>query len=429
MIADQLNLFPLYQAGGARYRSLKEAALALGSARVHAQHALIRRPGEAANMARYARRSKAIRQGAYGRDTLLRYVRAVPPGEGFGLADLHARGKGRTKTASRKIAELGVAALERHIEASWNPDARHVVMHSSGYDSRLLSALLHRIASRRGPGWLGETKFVCFQPEIEFARAIFNHIGWQGERWAPVRPTAPAVDYYAPCLDFATMGANLSESERFWGGPLITQLELAGYLDTAKPMQVLTALFSDETQKWNRLNWGDIAWFIGCFWFDNPAVFPGVPECEAILPFASRPWLEVVTEHSWPNFGEHEAPVRALVKGKSGIDAMKIAMLRTIDPELAALPNFRFEVRAIRERNRTPQDPGRGHIDQQKISSATAQAMEDAYRSSWYATAIGPDRLDYQNDRTFVYWSDRNAHYMKAAIYEHLRGLGVTLSR
>ncbi len=93
-------------------------------------------------------------------------------------------------------------------------------------------------------------------------------------------------------------------------------------------------------------------------------------------------------------------------------------MLRRLDPELDALPNFRFEVGAMRERNG-------GHIDQQAISMGTARRMESDYKASWYAQTIGPATLGYLHDRVFRYYDDTNRHYIKAAICEHLIGQGV----
>ena len=101
-----------------------------------------------------------------------------------------------------------------------------------------------------------------------------------------------------------------------------------------------------------------------------------------------------------------------------GTEVHSDTMLRMLDPELDALPNFRFEVKAIRERNG-------GHIDQQELSAETATRMENDYRGSWYAQNIGPATLGYLHDRVFRYYDDKNCHYIKAAICEHLIGQGV----
>ena len=238
-----------------------------------------------------------------------------------------------------------------------------------------------------------------------------------------------AVDYYAECLDFRTVGSELSEAERFWGAPLKIQRNLSGYLDTSQKLQGACALFGDELTKWNRLGWGNVAWFLSCFAFDNPGVLPGRPDCEFILPFASEAWVRLQTTYRMPNFAEYPEHIRKLVHGVSAIDAFKLSMLHQIDPALPLFPNWRFEAKEVREKNRGPSDPGRGHIDQQKISQKTAEKMEDDYRKSWYAKALGPATLDYQRDRTFVYWSDHNSHYMKAAIYQNLIDLGVTVRK
>lgn len=423
----QLPMFPVYQtADGSQYRTLHEAARALKTVRANPGHTLIRRPAEKQNMERYAQRAKRIIDGTYDRSTLLQDVRAVMQPMPAELTKLLPKQSGKQHVDDvDKHTDKLLATLIKHVRRSWNPHARHVVMHSSGYDTRLITSVLKHVAMEEGNNWLGEVTFVCFQPEIKHARAVFDYLGWPKSTWFPVDAGKPAVDYYAPCLDFKTIGANVSESERFWGGPLLTQLRLGGYLtDTAKPLQILSALFSDETCKWNRLKWGSVAWFVGCFLFDNPGIMPGVPQVEAILPFVNAEWLQLMSTFYLPR----------------SIDDSKLALLQRLDPALAdtkRFPNWRFSAKAIRERNVAAEAARCGlapenihnHIDQQKISQATAQKMEADYAASWYAQKVGPKKLDYQHRSYFVYWCDRNTHYMKAAFYQHLidQGVNVTL--
>jgi hypothetical protein len=427
-IYKQLPMLPVYRSGGSDYATLQEAALSLGIVQANPEHSLIRRPGVKQNMQRYARRANRIIAGTYDRSTLLKDVRAairVPHPE---IAKLFSRQSGKQEVDNIEAhADRMLATLIKHVRRSWNPLARHIVMHSSGFDTRLLTGVLRKVASEEGNNWLGEVKFVCFQPEIQDARKIFNHVGWPAATWHPIDPGRPGEDYYAPCFDFKTIGAHLSESERFWGGPFLTQLRLGRYLtdarDAGRPLQVLSALFSDETCKWNRLKWGNVAWFLGCYWFDNPGIMPGVPEATSILPFVNDEWLNLMSTYYLPMM----------------IDQFKLLMIKRLDPALADItrfPNWRFSAKKMRDRNvakeamrrNLPPEQIKPFIDQQAISQATAEKMDSDYRSSWYACEIGPPALRYREDRTFVYWSDQNTHYMKAAFYQHLIDNGVKVS-
>jgi hypothetical protein len=427
----QLPIMPVYSMGGETHAAatLSNVAIALGRVTLLPNHHLIRRPGEKQNMELYSTRSKQIRASSYHRETLFHEIDAdLQPVDSL-IKELYAQGRGNETvslggTSLQAWAQSGVRALSAHLERSWDPTARHVVMHSSGFDSRLVSVLLKQLAKKHGMDWIGETKFVCFEPEVSYAKAVYDHIGWPASMWHPIR--RPPVDYYAPCLDFATIGANLSDTERFWGGPLLVQTQLAAFLD-APNVQGVSALFGDETMKWNRLGWGDWAWFLGCFHFDNPGVMPGRPECSFIFPFVGLEWLRFMSRVRLPEFSVYPDRIRTRLRNAcanpSAIDAMKQAMLEVASGnQLAGMPNFRFQVRAMRERNG-------GHIDQQKISEKTAAKMEADYAASWYAQNVGPVTLNYQKERTFVYWSDRNSHYMKAAICEHLLRAGVTIDR
>jgi len=426
----QLPMFPIYRtADGTCHRTLHAAARALGSVRANPEHALVRRPGEKRNQDLYVRLAKQIIAGTYDRSTLLKDVRAVLKAPRVEISKLYPRQSGKQSVEDiDAYASKLLATLIKHVRQSWDPQARHIVMHSSGYDTRLLTGVLKKVAIEEGDNWLGDVKFICSQPEIKYARAVFNYMGWPASTWSPIDPGNPGQDYYRDALDFKTIGAHLSESERFWGGPFLTQLRLGGYLtearDKGRPLQMLSALFSDETCKWNRLKQGSVAWFLGCYWFDNPGIMPGVPEAEAILPFVNDEWLSLMSTYYLP----------------MTIDKFKLLMLKKLDPALADVkrfPNWRFEAKAMREKNvaREAQRCGlspeniKPFIDQQGLSQATAQKMEADYAASWYARTVGPKTVDYQWRRYFVYWSDRNKHYMQAAFYQHLidQGIEVTL--
>jgi hypothetical protein len=414
-------MYPMYRVGPKALPTLQDAAGAQTELAANPSHQLIRRPGTAKHTALYAARSKALvrTRGDHRRPSLLCGVEAASPEMADALVERLPKcaGEDRIRDLSA-FAQTATDALRGHIEANWDSGAKHVVMHSSGFDSRLLSVLLRSLVDEHGMAWLGDTRFVCFEPEVAYAHRLYQHVGWPEAMWYPIRGTA--VDYYAKCLDFATLGRELSEASRFWGGPLLAQLALTadGFLGDG-PVQGLTALFSDETIKWNRLRWGTLAWFVGCFFFDNPGVFPGRPDIHFLTPFVSQGWLDLLCQYRMPELATYPIAIQEYLRKAcahpGAIDAMKQVLLRHLDPALAVLPNFRFQVRAIRERND-------GHIDQQKISDATAQAMESSYRESWYARTHGPVTLDYQNERSFVYFSDRNTHYMKAAIYEPMFG-------
>lgn len=403
----QLPMMPVYETStGDHFPSLRAAAMELGIVTANPGHELIRRPGDtpgnAAKMARHAAAAELVKLGTYSRPTLISEVRTII-NDDEEISAFYAKEHGKKEISAKELAERSIKTIEQHIRAMWRPEARHLIMHSSGYDTRLVTGVLRKLHKELGDEWLGDVRFACFQPEIETAKVVFDHVGWPQEMWAPIDPDANGEDYYADCLDFRTCGKNLAEAERFWGGPLLIQLRLADYLDYPD-CQGLTALFSDETLKWNRLGWGDVAWFMACYFFDNPGIMPGRPDIDFIKPFVGDEWLELLTTY--------HVPIK--------MDDFKRLMIAQIDPALAELPNFRFQIGAIRKENG-------GHINQQKIGAEFAARMERDYADSWYAKSIGPGYLGFDKDRVFRYYDDKNSHYLKAAIYEDLLRCGVKI--
>jgi hypothetical protein len=422
---NQLPIFPVYASADGEFPTLRDAALFLGEVTANPSHKLERRPGQKPIMRVYDRRAKRLCAGNYERSTLLSEVRARPAKAPASVTSMYGRLHGTKVAAPEQVADLAIDAIARYLEESWDPAASHVMFHSSGYDTRLVAAILRQLAAQRGREWLGKVKFVCFEPELSLAHSIWLHGDWPSDSWEPIYPHHKPEDYYARCLDFRAVGRHLSEAERFWGGPLLTQIGLTERkILTEAPVQGVTALFGDETLKWSRCRWSSVAWFLSCWFFDNPGIFPSRPDCKFIAPFVSAPWFDVLTEFRVP----------------LAIDDFKLLMIKRVDPDLADLerfPNWRFEAKHVRARNIAKEATRRGlpkkdvqpFIDQQKISSATSAMMERDYAESWYAQTFGPSKLSFASDRAFRYWDDRNTHYMQAAIYEHLLDEGVEVKR
>ena len=412
----QLQQFPKYRAckGGiySLHDSLQDAA-AHADTTPNPGHTLVRGPGPVvkrvpANQRVHEQSAKAIINGDWSRPTLLHGVDVVMRYADPALEALYEMTAGTREMEPSWLACRAVDALTDHIIREWDPKAKHLIMHSSGYDSRLMSKLLMMIYRDRGDEWLGDVKFCCFQPEIIEATDIYTHVGWSLDYWHPIEPMANPLDYYAECLDFETVGKHFSEAERFWGGALKTQLALGDWLDGN--VQILSGLRSDESLKWARLNWGTVAWYQACFMWDNPGILPGRGDIPSILPFCSLEWMELLTTYRIP----------------LKIDEFKRLMIEQVDPDLAQLDNWReTECGAMRKRLG-------GHLSTQEISLMTQACMQLDYQNSWYAQNIGPEEIKVP---PVMHYSDEGAanprykppmppyitNYIKAAIYEGMR--------
>jgi hypothetical protein len=385
---NQLPMLPAYRTEAAEFPTLSAAARSLPFVTARPEHRLVRRPGRWPRKQLDAAHASRILAGSFRRPTLFHEIDAVLKDSTVSVRQLLPLLSGRRKISAPQLARKAVSGLSEFLEQSWEPDMRHVVLHSSGYDTRIVCGVLRQLHQRLGDRWLGEVLFCSFAPEREYAKGLFDYFGWPEHTWHPVGAERCGTNYYAPILDFDCIGTQLSEPERFWDGALLTQVELERDFLTA-PAQGLTGLWSDETSKWNRLRLGDVARYVGALLFDNPGVLPGRPDAAFMFPFASVQWVKLLTRYRIP------VPVMEF----------KQEMLRQIDPELARPPKF----------------PRTRNIAEQHITELRAVRMEREYRKSWYAHAVGPPTLHYQADPVVRFYDDRNVHYMKAAIYEHVR--------
>lgn len=91
--------------------------------------------------------------------------------------------------------------LREAIESSWRPDMFHVVMHSSGFDSRAISWTIKTLVEEKGEAWLGPgLLFLCSIREAPEFKRIMAHEGWDEGQYAVANEGLPMNEYYAPSL-------------------------------------------------------------------------------------------------------------------------------------------------------------------------------------------------------------------------------------
>jgi len=98
-----------------------------------------------------------------------------------------------------------LSVLIQNIENKWDSNKIHVLPHSSGYDSRLMSCAIKSLAKKNGTDWMGETYFICFQPEIKQFLDIMRYEGWLENHIITIKPDAPQLDYHAEGMKFENM--------------------------------------------------------------------------------------------------------------------------------------------------------------------------------------------------------------------------------
>lgn len=393
---DQLAMTPRFVTASARYApTFFEAAVLhaaeVGALAVRPDHWLWRH-NRLPDVAIANRNAKATLKGRLRRSTLVEGVssttKSMPD-------EVEALLSGTRGTKPGTPLSFALEAFERHIERSWLPGARHVAFLSSGWDSRLMLALLRRIYARRGAAWLGPLRVCAVEPEVEGARAIWEYLDWPEETWAPVE--GGPEDYWRDYLTFQNAG-DVADVHRFlphgW-----TIADRLGF----RPVQGLEGGWTISC-RWNLKlaeTYPTLAHMLGAFLFED-AVLPQFPEVEFIQPWVCREWMQWLCGN------------RLALSEKD----FRWALLQHLDPKLAAFPNWRFQVGAVRKRIGVP-------YEEHALSKALQDEMAADYAASWYAKNVGPAELT--PGRYMEFYSGFTTHYLRAAILERLKRADVEL--
>lgn len=81
------------------------------------------------------------------------------------------------------------------ITLNWRNDEFHLLFHSSGYDSRIVSGTLAKLRDTVGNWRLGDLLFVCVGPESDEFGRIMEYEGWRDDQYIALPDLAPAYEY------------------------------------------------------------------------------------------------------------------------------------------------------------------------------------------------------------------------------------------
>jgi len=85
----------------------------------------------------------------------------------------------RTPVSKKEFVELMFMILTDYIEKTWDPYKFHIIPHSSGYDSRLISTILKRLKKKNGSDWFGDYVFIESNGESELFKQMMQMEGWR----------------------------------------------------------------------------------------------------------------------------------------------------------------------------------------------------------------------------------------------------------
>ena len=98
------------------------------------------------------------------------------------------------KGSIKEFAARLKAALRKYVVTVWDNSKPHLFLHSSGYDSRIISGILMELRDEYGEGWIGDVHFRCHQPEGPGFLEIMKREKWHPSQYSIWK--GPPTDHY-----------------------------------------------------------------------------------------------------------------------------------------------------------------------------------------------------------------------------------------
>lgn len=132
--------------------------------------------------------------------------------------------------ADAEFAHAAFDAIKGALYRAWNPAKFHVVLHSGGWDSRIVSECICRLREEHGDDWLGRVLFVEANGEAGAFKLIMRAQGWDESQFVVYNEGAEPLEYHAASLEFAGAWRRLNGSACYplnlWWYPVAWMQEL-----------------------------------------------------------------------------------------------------------------------------------------------------------------------------------------------------------
>lgn len=384
---EQLSINLLFRPVGMKevFYTIQEAANYLGKVTV--------RPGYRHPANYDVQRLQKFKQSRqFCRGTLFKEIEAVSFDMNDKMVRLMDLEPGNRQLNDAEFGEKMVTALIRFFLRNWNPLLVHVVAHTGGYDSRLLSGILKTLGKELGKD-LGTLYFVCIQPEVESFKTVMEIEGWESKQIIGL--DSQDLNYCRESLLFPNVGRYCSDINTGRLGCYCQGFMMRKQLEKVagnQGGQIITG-YAGIRYVANRRRWRtDIARCLFGYWYD---VHWEVPMWNPMDPFLSADCLTLALEN------------------EPSSDTGRIARfaLRAVDPQLATVPRHS------------------GKDLPMELSHGTRAMLQKDFEASWYFKSVLYGRsqtwklgrffpgggMSRQFDTANV-WTQ----YFKAAICEHL---------
>ena len=290
--------------------------------------------------------------------------------------------------------------IELVIKDTWDDDKFHVISHSSGYDSRILSYIIRKLY-RRGI-IAGDILFLCLQPEGEGFQEVMRYLNWDGEKCLVYNKNCRPEEYYKGCFDFKNNWRSFNGLSQWPGDILfwvIKDLQKKKLLpQDDKNIQSYGMGFTDELfkHKYHFRTKASVYKFLNIYYYSRFPQSMSNFKGDRIMPMLDFEIIKLILMYDW---GWHPSA------------KVKMDLVKRLDPKLYELPNKSIY---------TTKNP------YHRISPELMDKIKTDYSRSWYGKNINPDMVKRATSN--LEYSPWWACYSAAAVVEHLRELGVKIS-
>lgn len=286
----------------------------------------------------------------------------------------------------KKLRNYIADSVKRAIALNWKPGKFHLVYHSSGYDSRIMSGTILQLRRERGKDWLGDVLFACLGPEGNGFKRIMGHEGWNDNQYTALSYLPPHFDR---CIDFV-------KAPTWLNGPINTGYELNWLLMTRLQEMGQVPNDNDKVQVMSGRNGVANGCWHGWDWTVERDY------CEQNYNAPTSAIMYRTNDVLYP-MQDYDI-IRALVMcpARIGWEFIREDVLDYIDSDLYKLP--RVDMKIVGYPYMTSEQYAKVHAD---------------YDKSWYAKSVCPSERAGTTDAINTY-HDWWSRWTCAVIVEHL---------
>lgn len=318
--------------------------------------------------------------------TIFNEVNVVPFVEAYDTEtkNFYMEGISRVIVGKEEFAKCMFNKLMSVIEDTWIPEKFHVIPHSSGYDSRLISTILKRLKKKHGSDWIGDYLFVEAHGESDHALEAIVMEGWKKSHYIVINENVNSSEAHAHNFEFTSAwrrgNGYIGFPVNVWYG-MVEWLQNKGLVpidddqiqcytgyganETMYSMYKPSHYFSNNTVDSMHIPKHGVGWYFAWHYYHHLSGF--TLKSNWIHPFYNLDYLREFIKYSKGNI--EEVASRCL--------SVSSILLSYFEPELGKL--HKLVTKEVTKR-------GYNTISDRLLN----KAIKD-YRSSWYGKNIKPN--------------------------------------